>query len=221
MKIFGGQNDDTLNGSAAADEIHGNAGNDRLRGGGGDDVIFGGDGIDTAFFTGNRLEYLVGAVSADRVLVMDNVPNRDGLDFATVERVSFADVGLAYDFAGNAGKVAKLVTAVFGADALANKSLVSAGLKMLDGGMSYQQLADAALTARLGAQASDAAVVELLYTNVVGTPPPAQVAGEFQGMLASGALTSGGLAVLVAECDLNKSHVQLTGVTVTGLEFVV
>jgi hypothetical protein len=56
-------------------------------------------------------------------------------------------VALDFDnYMGNAGKVAKLLGAVFGKEAVHNKAYVGVGLRNLDGGMvKYQTLASGAL----------------------------------------------------------------------------
>jgi Ca2+-binding RTX toxin-like protein len=125
-------------GGAGNDILTGNGSNNRLRGNEGDDIIFGGAGIDTAIFSGLRSQYSLSAQSAGGYQVTDSVASRNGAVMVTgVERLQFSDTSLALDLDGNAGKVAKILGAIFGQSAVSNKSYVGIGLGYLDSGMSY------------------------------------------------------------------------------------
>jgi hypothetical protein len=139
----------------------------------------------------------------------------------SVERLVFSDRGVALDISGNAGMTAKAIGAVFGASWVASHpDYVGAGLHWLDAGISYSYLMQLAINARLGAGASSVAVVTLLYTNVAGTPPPADELALFQGWLDTGVYTQGTLGVFAAETPKNIANIDLAGLGVHGLEFV-
>jgi serralysin len=150
----------------------------------------------------------------------DALPTRKTDTLTSIERLEFADVGIAYDLAGNAGTTAKIIGAVFGAATLANKNYVGIGLDRLDGGMSYENLMQLALDVKLGANASNAAVVTLLYTNLVGTAPTATAMAYYKGLLDAGSFSQAGLAVHAADLPHNAANIGLVGLASTGIEYV-
>jgi hypothetical protein len=98
---------------------------------------------------------------------------------------------------------------------------VGIGLQLLDGGMDVPTLTRLALDARLGANPSDAAVVELLWTNLVGAPPTPADRAVFVDALRAGAFTQVSLATLAGDTEFNRVNVgfedlQLVGVAYTG-----
>ena len=139
---------------------------------------------------------------------------------SNVERLKFADTGIALDLSGNAGTVAKILGAVFGPAEVYNEVYAGIGLYYIDGGMTYESLMQLAIDARLGAGAGHAAVVDLLYTNVVGVPPGETDRAYFVGLLDTGAYTVAGLGVMAADIDLNVNNINLVGLAGTGLEYV-
>ena len=132
--------------------------------------------------------------------------------------IQFSDLRLALDLDGNAGTVAKVIGAVFGSDAVANRDYVRIGLDLVDEGMDYETLMEYALSAA-GATTNES-VVETLYSNVVGTPPSQQEINEFTGLLDSGAHTFGSLGVFAADLDLNLSNIDFVGLSYSGLEYI-
>ncbi len=196
-------------GTAAADTFTSTAGND---------AVNGGAGIDTLVMLSARAGYTL-AASATGYTVTDRSGN-DGVDaLVSVERLKFSDTRVALDVSGNAGTTAKVLGAVFGRTSLTNKDYVGTGLSLLDGGMSYASLMQLAINARLGANAGNTAVVDLLYTNVVGVAPGAAERALYVGLLDSGAHTQGSLGVLAADTAQNQSSVNLVGLAATGIEF--
>ena len=164
-EFVGMAGNDNLVGNVLANSMWGNGGNDVLVGAGGNDALDGGPGLDTAVFTGLRSSYTV-SVSGATVVVTDLTLGRDGTDTLTsVERLRFADKSLALDTSGNAGTTALILGAVFGKIAVSNQNYVGIGLRLLDGGMGLTELVQIALDERLGAGASNEAVVTLLYSN--------------------------------------------------------
>lgn len=189
---------------------------DTLRGGEGDDTLDGGAGLDTALFAGNRAEYLV-TKQGDTL----HVSGPDGNDTLTsVERLRFDDSSIAFDLDGNAGFTARVIGAVFGKAQVANKQYVGIGLGLLDSGMDQQALMKLALQTRLGASATNADVVNLLYTNVVGQPPDAASFNYFKDMLDSGAISQAGLGVVAANHALNAAGIDLVGLAASGIEYL-
>ncbi len=180
------------------------------------DTFNGGFGLDTVVFDSSMSNNTVSKTTNGFTIV-----GPGGTDVvAGIERLKFSDSSLALDISGNAGTTAKILGAVFGRDSVANKEYAGIGLHLLDGGMSYLDLMQLAINAKLGASASNAAVVNLLYTNVVGTPPPAADRDYYVGLLDSGVFTVASLGVLAADTVLNTVNVNLVGLANSGLEYL-
>ena len=198
------------------DSIDGGAGNDVITGGKGNDLLNGGLGLDTALFEGKRAAYVVNSQNGTL-----SVSGPDGFDtLSNMERLHFDEGKLAFDLTGNAGHVARLLGAVFGKATVANAQYVGIGLDLLDGGMSPETLMQGALQARLGASASNADVVNLIFVNVAGAPPDAGSLAQFTGMLDSGSISQAGLGLLAANHELNAVSINLVGLNSTGLAFL-
>lgn len=212
---IGGQGNDTLTGNDASNSLTGSAGNDTLDGGA---------GLDIALYSGNRAGFTV-ASSGAGFIVTDNAGVNGADTLANMERLQFPDVGIALDVEnGNAGLTARILGAVFGLSSVSresySKQYVGIGLDRLDNGMSYQDLMLFALNSRLGAGFSDADEVNLLYRNVVGSPPSDADFAYWTWTLASGQYTQVSLAVMAAGHVLNAGNIDLAGLAKTGIEFV-
>jgi hypothetical protein len=109
--------------------------------------------------------------------------------------------------------------AVFGREAVANRDYAAIGLQLLDGGTRYADLMKLALDARLGANASNDAVVTVLYTNVVGVAPGAAELATFTGLIAAGQYTQATLGVLAADTAQLANAINLTGLATSGLVY--
>jgi len=205
---------DTLEGRTANDTLSGLGGADTLTGGAGNDTLDGGAGVDVAVYSGARSAYTITQAAAG-VTVSGFLDGRDSL--TGVERLRFADGALALDLDGNAGRTAKILGVVMG-DAV-DPALAGVGLRLLDGGMGYEQLMEVALRFRLGATPSTVAFTELAYASVLGRAPTAEEQASFDAML-NGTYTQLQLAMLVAEHPLNLENIGFTGLAASGLPFV-
>lgn len=218
--IVGTPGADFLAGDALDNSITAGAGNDTLIGAGGNDMLDGGEGLDIAIFTGLRSAY-TGSVSDDSISVHDNQGGRDGDDkLVSIERLAFADLHLAFDLGGNAGIVARILGAVFGPAMVGNAQYAGEGLARLDHGMDPLDLVQFALDVRLGADAGDAAVVDLLYTNVTGAAPSPEVAAHYVAMLQAHEVSQAWLAGYAALTEMNAVNVGLVGLAGTGLAYL-
>jgi len=140
-------------------------------------------------------------------------------DHAEAEYYS-SSVARAYDLHGNAGKVAKILGAVFGAEQVSNKEYAGIGLDYLDNkGYSYEGLMDLALKA--SGCVSNEDVVNKLYENVVGVAPLPEQAQPFVAMLEGDnpVHTWGSIGVMAADLELLTTKIDLTGLAETGLEY--
>ena len=202
-------------GGSGDDHLIGNAANNHLQGGAGNDRIHGGAGIDTAVYVGLRSGW--SAVGSELVVERPS----EGRDVLTgVERLEFTNESVALDLAGNAGTVAKILGAVFGRAAVSNAEYAGIGLSLLDGGASYEALMQFALDVSVGSGASNRAVVDLLYRNVMGALPDEQVARYYTALLDAGTFTNASLGVMAAETSYNQEAINLTGLAQTGLIYV-
>lgn len=179
-----------------------------------DDVLDGGEGIDTAEFHGARGDYVLARNGA-----AFSVSGPEGLDtLINIERLAFADKKLAIDFDGNAGTTAKILGAVFGAAAVGNATYAGIGLNLLDQGMNSIDLMALALDAA-GARTPQQ-IVELLWTNVVGSKPTDAQAAPYIALLQNGTHTPGSLGMMAADLELNHARIDLVGLAALGLEFI-
>ncbi len=144
-------------------------------------------------------------------------PSSAGTDaLVGIERLLFSDTRLALDLDGHAGQTAKLLGAVFGAASMAHQQFVGIGLSFLDAGTSYEQLAGMAVGAT--GKTSHTDVVNLLWTNLVGSAPSPSQAAPIVALL-DGGMTVGALTVLAADLDLNTNNIGLVGLAQTGIEY--
>jgi hypothetical protein len=181
--------------------------------------IDGGLGIDKSIYSSSIKNFAIKGTSANTFEVKTNstlTSSKISDTLVNVERLVFTDSSLALDLAGNAGIAVKLISAVFGKDAIANKNFVGIGLDLLDKGMSYDNLGTLALGAA-GATTSDA-IVSLLWRNVVGSVASASDKAPFIQLLDAG-MSSGELVHLAADTVFNTSQINLVGLAVTGIEY--
>lgn len=205
-------------GTALGDFLTGNAAGNLLFLGGGNNTADGGGGIDMALYEVQRAAYEV-AVSGPVVRVIGPGVN-DSL--ANVERLAFADRKVAADLGGAAGITAKILGAVFGRESIIqHPDYVGIGLSLLDSGMSYEALALVALNASsTGPAATHAQIVELLYSNVVGIPPPPEELAFYQGWLDSGSVSEAQLGVFAAETPQNMMNIDWVGLSARGIDYL-
>lgn len=201
----------------AGSTLVGTPGDDRFAATGGRQTIDGAAGVDTVVFARARVNYLLDhadaqwtatATAGDAVTVMNGV-----------ERLEFADLRLALDLDGAAGRVAKTLGAVFDAGSVADATIVAIGLQYADSGLSAEALMQLALDARLGAGATHGAVVDLLYTNVVGVAPTADERVAFVALLDNGTYTAATLGLLAADHALNLAQIDFVGLQANGLAY--
>jgi len=130
----------------------------------------------------------------------------------------FSDVAKAYDIDGSAGQASKTLVAVLGAAGLSNKEYVGIGLELFDAGQSLAAVCELALAA-VGATTNEE-VVNLLYTNLYGEAPTAEVAQPFIDALNNGEYSKGILASAAAELTDDLGVIDLVGLAETGIEYV-
>jgi hypothetical protein len=214
--LIGGDGNDILQGGQGNDKLYGEAGNDNLTGGSGDDLLYGGAGIDTSTYSGGLSDFTLTKVADNWVITRSD----DSDTLVNIERLNFADANVALDLNGNAGKTAKLLGLLLGAEAVSNKEYIGVGLSLLDGGMTYEELMQAALDVVLGANASSLSVVELIWNNLIGPPTQADNISQYSALIDNGTYTPAGLAIVAADHSMNTTNIDLVGLSQTGLEFI-
>jgi len=201
---------DTITGNAANNVFKGFGGNDRFVLATGNDGVDGGTGIDTVVLSGARASYVATAPNGTVRLASTT----DGTKMLSgVERVHFngGTDGIAYDIQnGIAGDTIKLLGAAGGLAMIANKEVAGIGIHFRDIGMTRDQVSEAAINAMVGPAGTNAAVVNLLWTNLMGSAPSAAEAQPFVDLLNQGTYTRGAMTSAVA--DLLDQKVGLTGV---------
>ena len=222
---------DTLLGTAGSDTIHAGAGNDTVTGAGGDDTVDGGDGTDMAQFSGPRSAYMITRPFGVLTAVADGVGSDGSDSLSNVERLKFADIGVALDLgtAQPGGQAALLVGAVLGVGALtAKKPLVGAVIDLIDQGFSFQVLSGAVMRLDVwgvlanggAASASNTQIASYLLSTVNGTTPDAAtLAAAVMALDTETGDAQGNFLWHLAESAANQTQIDLVGLVETGLEF--
>lgn len=192
-------------------------GDDVLIGNNSSNMLDGGSGIDIVVVESQRNQYALNRTATGYTVTDHTNPgNQDTL--MAVERLEFSDIELALDLDGHAGQVAKLLGAVFGTSAIANREYVGIGLTEADQGLNYEQLGEFAINAT-GLKTSDE-IVTLLWNNLFGSAPTKAEKSPYVKLLDSGQISTGALAVLAADSDSNTGNINLVGLMQTGIGFV-
>lgn len=193
---------------------------------GGNDIVVGNGGQDTVVLPDSSMAWDIQR-AADGLTW--NAQAKDGesgsVELQSIERLHFADAGVALDMQpnGNPARVAKILGAVFGPEAVKNLHFAAIGLSYFEGlNFNYEQLMKLAIDVRLGGQANDpVSVVNLLFNNVVGQAPSVSQARPYVDMLVNGEISVAGLGVLAAETGLNQERIGLTGLFENGFHFAI
>jgi methionine-rich copper-binding protein CopC len=211
---------DEMVGTSGADTLEAGAGNDVMQGGAGDDILNGDEGIDTALFPGSIEDHYLEHLQTGGWVVRDFGGN-GGRDLTyDVERLRFDDAFWAIDIDGHAGTTLKFIGAVFGADVIYNQVYVGIGLSLLDAGMDETSLMQLALDARLGANASKASIVNLLWSNLFGSVPDTPTRLYYEGLITDGSFTAATLGQAAAETEWNLQNIDLVGLADSGISYL-
>jgi serralysin len=202
---------------SGADMIVGNSSNNVITGGSGGDTIDGGAGIDQAVYTENFAD--VSLVKSGDAWNITLGTDKDTL--SNIERLKFNDKHLALDLDDHAGQIVKILGLLLGKDQATNKAYVGAGLKLLDDGMTYEQLMQTALEVVLGDNVSSLSVVEMIWGNLIGSPTPTDNISQYSALIDNGTYTSAQLAMIAADNSLNTIAIDLVGLAQTGVEYIV
>lgn len=210
------QTGDIISGSVAAEALIGSSHNDTFLWSGGSDVLDGQDGIDTLVIGGYASDIELGNIGNIKTVQWAN----ESVSIKSIERLKADDAQIAIDLDGHAGITAKILGSVFGAESLHNAEYVGIGLSLLDQGWSYEDLALLAVNSKLGNDASNDQIVNLLYMNIVGVSPSPSELLYYQNLLDLGEFSVDSLTVFASETDFNQENIDLIGLAQTGIEFI-
>ena len=176
------------------------------------DSIDGFAGIDTFYANGRMTDFSFMVTERRVISIIDNA-GLNGVDtLSNVERIRFDDVKVAIDLDGNAGTAARILGALWGKESIENPAFVGIVLHYLDSGVSYEALVDLALGAILGANKTNEAIADLVYTNLVGESTDVRrFADELASYMDSGAYSQAGFARAIADLELNATNINLVG----------
>lgn len=221
--MMGTTGNDLMKGLAGNDALSGGPGNDTLDGGPGNDTLVGGPGIDTAVFASNRIAYTIARFAGgDTISRTDHTE----IDSATgVERLKFADKNVALDLAPgeSAGNAVRLIGAAF--DAPHISEFMAAGISLFDSGLSMVQVAQRALDTGLflttAGSHGNAAFVNTVYQNVVGTLPSGAELDFYVSLLqgSGGTMSQAELLAFAANTAANAVNINLVGLQQSGVDF--
>jgi hypothetical protein len=172
--ILGTDGNDTLSGTTSNETIRAGAGNDTINASSGTDLIDGGAGLDTFVVPHDQSFWSVSHSTTEphnwhMMSMLGSVS-----DLVDVERIQFADIGLALDTDGVAGQAFRLYQAAF------NRApdLVGLGfwISRLDLGLGLKDVAKAFVDSTefktiYGSNPSNADLVNKFYTNVLHRAP--------------------------------------------------
>jgi hypothetical protein len=207
-------------GSVMGDTLVGDEFNNWLVGGAGSDNLIGNAGIDTALILAKRATTTLSRLGGNVTDAQWQLKRGTEIDRLTgIERVEFSDYGIALDLDGNAGKTAKLIGVLLGADSLSDRALVGVVLDYADSGFSLETMLAIGLDHLLGASPSGAAVVNLLHRALTGVEASPVLLEDYGRRIDSGEMTAVELALLAAETDLNSMNLDLVGISSTGLAY--
>ena len=219
--LMGEAGNDTLEGREGDDILDGREGDDWLVGGAGNDVLSGGDGLDHVLYAGPRAEFSIHVRAPGDMDFSHPVEGNDEL--YSVERVHFRDLSLAFDLEGQgaAGQAARLVGAV-APQFLNDKGVMGEimhlieqdGLvKVIDLALSLGVLTD------LTGGSSDAHLMRLLQTNVLGSVPDDAQTQFFVDLIAANGWNQTQVIGIVTGLAETAQAINLVGLASTGLEY--
>ena len=199
--------------------VHGDSGGaDAFAAGAGGELFSGGAGTDTIAYAGARANYTVSAGGG--AFIVNHKTGAGGADLVSgVERLLFADGGVALDVDGFAGQTYRLYQAAF--DRVPDLPGMGFWLNHLDNGMGLLTMARNFLLSDEGVATygalDDAQFVTYLYSNVLHRAPDAAGFDFHVGNLASGLNTRE--IVLMGFSESIENLAAVIGSITNGVEF--
>lgn len=211
---------ENVSGSNFTDTLVGAQGSNVLRGGGGNDAIDGAGGTDYASFASARNNYTISRAGSGPNLTVAAGAGSEGTDtLANIERLLFADKGVAFDSIGESGY--RLYEAAFGRKPdeaglgywIAQRD---AGLSLQDAAQSF--IASAEFQQKYGTNLNNADFVSALYSNALHRAPDAAGFAYWTDQLERGVISRH--AMLTAFSESPEHVVQLAGSVQNGVDYI-
>lgn len=212
--------------TASGSKIAGSSGNDRLNGAAGNNTVDGAAGVDTVVYAQNKSDYLLLKTSSG--VSLNALSGVDGNDILlNVERLKFLDKQIALDLTadGNAGKALEFI-GMLAFDKLADQAVVGEIIYYFDripGMLDLCQLAvSAGLTKALAGSASNTALAQLVFRNVIGKEATAPEVDALVSYMdgRSATMSQADFLTAIAGLELNRQHIGLVGLQTTGVEYI-
>lgn len=224
----GTSGNDTLQAGGSGTLVSALAGDDRIVDASGSQIVDGGSGRDTVIFSLSRASYQLRhtPASASELPLTVVTHSADQEKLLAVERLVFSDSGLALDTAlGQAAANSLLITGTLAFSLLSDPGVHRSLLGILDKENSLRHVfglaLDGGLVAELAGGRSDAALVSLVYRNIVGSEPSVAdtvaLAQYFEAQ--GGPYSQLDFLVVAAELPLNQGHVDLVGYATSGVVY--
>ena len=188
----------------------------------GNDVVDGKGGLNKVVLPRAASAYSWSINTGNQHLNIDDRGQKLGTkDLLNVQRVSFSDTNFAFDLnpTDSGGKTAELLGAAFGLSALSNKQFVGIGLGLFDAGKSLQDMAALAIQTGLVSAPDNTSFVKAVWLNVIGSPIDDVNLNTYVTQLNRGTLSQSALLSIAASSSFNNTHINLTGLAQTGLEY--
>jgi len=188
----------------------------------GNDVVDGKGGLNKVVLPRAASAYSWSINTGNQHLNIDDRGQKLGTkDLLNVQRVSFSDTNFAFDLnpTDSGGKTAELLGAAFGLSALSNKQFVGIGLGLFDAGKSLQDVAALAIQTGLVSAPDNTSFVKAVWLNVIGSPIEDVNLNTYVTQLNRGTLSQSALLSIAASSSFNNTHINLTGLAQTGLEY--
>lgn len=235
LPVTGGDKVDVVWGGSRGETISTLGGNDAVMGFGGDDIISGGDGrdwlaggagndsldggadLDVALYAGGKSGYTILKTGQGF-----SVSGPDGFDTLTgIERLMFADTGVALDVEGTGGKAYRIYQAAF--DRTPDTGGLGFWIKVLDDGAALRDVAQGFMGSpefqlAYGTNPSNAQLVSKFYENVLHRPPDEGGYAYWLGILNQGLDTAAGALANISESPENQAGV--IGAIQNGFEYM-
>ena len=208
------------------DNLLGSIGNDKFYVRDGADTFNGNGGIDTCVIAGNKSGYTITVDASSGTVIVQGASTKDTM--TSVERLQFADKRIALDVAnsGNTGRTLEFIGAI-AYNLVTDKGAIGTIQGLFDNGYSMSQVSQAAINAGLikglAGSSSNADLAKLVWKNVIGTTADAATTDVLVAFMdgRSASLSQADFLAVIAGLAVNDSHIGLTGLAQTGVEYSV
>ena len=234
--VDGGAGNDTITASGGDDSITGGAGDDSISAGAGNDSIYGGAGADEAVFAGNAADYTI-EQNGGLITVTHNETGEVN-EVVNVETLTFDDGSQAVEVSSNVQALTTLYKQLFSFNDARDQN--GAGQADLEGlqywndraeeGTSLGQIALSMLNSDeagnkldaldLGSAEGISAVIELLYTDVLGRAA-ADIDTEGRDYWVNQATEEGVSLEVVADAFVASEELQEQNVQASDWDFLI